>query len=125
MDIKRLFRSYWFRLVFGVLFWWSALVGLVWLLHSRYGWLKHLAFSDVLFVVGVLECLTASLGMMTDRLDVMLGGPYGSPAVPAQSSEDEKRWQMVAGFMERKSFGIRLMAIGLLTIFLSAALTFL
>jgi hypothetical protein len=124
MDKRRILRSFWLRISLEVLLLWAVIVALVWLLYSQVTSLQRFYFSDVLFIVGALECAIASGGLFGRPFEITGGPQYGAPALPVQSSEEERRMQALANFVQQRTFGIRLFAIGLLTILLSIVMTF-
>ncbi len=119
---KLSFRSVWVRLGLGVLGYTAVLLILTWLLH-QYLFLKNSSTGDSLFVVGVLACATASVGMFRSPYGEMLS-PWGVTAHPVEPTEAEKRARLVADFVEQRSFGVRLLAAGLLTIVMSVLFTY-
>ena len=122
MFRSRLFWSFILRESLKLLACEIVLVALALLLYSRVNWLQRYYFSDVLFLVGVLEVLTASVGMLGSPYGVT--SPYGVPAVPVQASEEELHDQQVAELMEKTSFAKRVTVIGLLTILAAVALLY-
>ncbi len=122
--MRRFLRSFWFRIGLEALVSEAILVALLWLLYQQVSSLQRFYFSDVLFIVGTLECLTASAGLMS-RPYRETGGPWFSvQALPVQASEEERRKQALANFVKQKTFGIRLLVMGLLAILLSVVLVF-
>ncbi len=118
MGKDRIFRSVWLRFGLEVLGYAAALVILTWLLH-QYSILYHAKLGDALFGMGVLACTIASAGMMRNSSSGVWPSPVGMSALPVQPNEEEKRTQLIADFVEQRSFGLRLFAAGLLTILLS------
>ena len=86
-------RLFSLRAVLGLLALEAATLVLAWLLFRWWHWLQR--FSDVLFLVGVLQLMAASFGMMGRPYEVP-NSPWGVTALPVQASEDEKRWQSIA-----------------------------
>ena len=113
MIKQRWFPSVWLRFGLELLVWEAVVLALAWMLFSRMHWGHY--FSDVLFVVGVLELMAASVGMLGRPYEPS-GGGYGVPALPVQPSEQERREQAVAEFIEKRAFALRLVASGLLTV---------
>ena len=123
--MKRLYlRSFWFRISLQALGLWAVIVALAWLLYWQVSSLQRLYFSDVLFVAGTLECLVASGGLLGRPFETTGSAQYGLPALPVQPTEEERRVQTLANFAQQRTFGIRLFAVGLLTILLAVCLTF-
>ena len=118
---KGKFLSFSLRAVLGLLALDAATLVLAWLLFRRWYWLHH--FSDVLFLVGVLQLMAAGVGMMGRPYEVS-NSPVGVPALPVQDSEQEKRWQLIATLIEQKSFALRLIVCGVLTVLLAVVLTY-
>jgi hypothetical protein len=117
MGKNRIFRSVWVRLGLGVLGYEAVLVILTLLLH-RYWILQNVSLGDAFFMMGVLACAIASMGMLRSPYGEMLS-PWGVPAHPIQATEEEKRRQLLADFVERRHFVVRLLSAGLLNILLS------
>ena len=84
----KFFRSFYFRTGLELLAWEAATLVLAWLLFRWWFWLQR--FSDVLFLVGVLQLMAASLGMMGRPYEVS-NSPWGVPSSPVHDSEQEKR----------------------------------
>ena len=122
MGTNRIFRSVWVRLSLGVLGYEAVLVILTWLLH-KYWFLRNVSLGDGLFAMGVLACTMASAGIMRNPFGEMLS-PWGVFAKSVQTTEEEKRGQLIADFVEQRSFGVRLLAAGLLNILLSIVVTY-
>lgn len=118
MKNNEIFRSVWVRLGLGVLGYAAVLAILTWLAHA-YWIFQHAKFGDALFGMGVLACLIASAGMMRNSSSGVWPSPAGMSALPIQSTEEEKHTQLIADFVEQQSFGVRLLAAGLLTVLLS------
>ena len=116
MFKHRLFHSFWLRFGLELFVWEAVVLGLSWMFFRRLYWLQR--FGDVLFLVGVLELMAASLGMLGRPYQVS-GGGYGVPALPVQPSEEERRQQAVAEYIEKRSFATRLVASGLLTVLIA------
>ena len=113
MVKHRWFHAFWLRFGLELLVWEAVVLALAWMLFSRMHWGHY--FSDVLFAVGVLELMAASVGMLGRPYETASGG-YGVPALPVQPSEQERREQAVAEYIEKRSFALRLGASGLLTV---------
>ncbi len=122
MGTNRGFRSVWIRLGLGVLGYLAVLLILTWLMQ-RYWILQKLNFGDALFVMGVLACAVASAGMMRNPYGEMLS-PLGVHAHSIEATEEEKRTQAIATFVEQRAFGVRLLTAGLLTILLSVLVVY-
>jgi hypothetical protein len=121
MFKSKFLLSFSLHAVLGVLILEAVSLVLAWLLFRWWYWLQH--FSDVLFLVGVLQLMAASLGMMSRPYEVS-NSPWGVPALPVQASEQEKRWQSIATLIEQKSFALRMIVCGVLTILLAVVLTY-
>ncbi len=119
--ITRIFRNHILRLCLEVLAWAAVSVGLAWLLHRYVGILQPHYLSDVLFLIGAFEIGTASFGMMRSPYGVM-NGPWGVTALPVQPTEEERRYQAVAEFVERRWFAMHLLGSGLLTILVAVVI---
>ncbi len=109
------------RTILWVLAFEAVTVLLAWLLFRWWYWLKH--FSDVLFLVGVLELMAAALGMLGRPYEVS-NSPWGVWAPAVHASEQEKRWEAVATLIEQKSFALRMIACGTLTVLLAVILSY-
>ncbi len=103
---------------------WAAQLALLWLLYGQVGSLQRFYFSDILFIVGIMESLAASGGLMGRPYEIAGSAVYGVPALPVQPTEEERRRQAIANFAQQRKFGIRLFAIGILTILLAIVMTF-
>ncbi|HVN55842.1 MAG TPA: hypothetical protein VMT46_16030 [Anaerolineaceae bacterium] len=112
----RFFQSYWLRLGLKMVVWEAVVLMLSWLLFRWLHWLKN--FGDVLLLVGVLEVMAASVGMMGRPYEVS-NSPWGVLSSSVQPSERERREQAIAEYIEKRSFSMRLIASGLLTILAS------
>ncbi len=124
MYKRRSFGAVLLRTVLIILAWEAVLLTLSWLLYQHQTHWHRYRFSNILFIIGALEMMIASLGMMNRTYEVP-NSPYGVWASPVQDSEQEKRYIMIANIIEQKAFGIRLAAIGLLTILLGVGLSYL
>ena len=109
-------RSIWVRLVLGVLAYTAALALLAWL-AQQYWALKRVRLGDAFFLIGVLACAAASAGLMRNPYSEMLS-PWGVFRT-IQPTEREKYAQRLAELVEARSFGLRLLAAGLIIILLS------
>jgi hypothetical protein len=94
-----------------------------WLLHRYWVILQRFSYADVLFVMGTLAGMLGSIGMMRNPYRVSLS-PTGVWASRVQSSEEEKHAQMVDELTHQVNFGLRALAVGLITILLAITLTF-
>lgn len=121
MKEKHFFKSTWFRMGLRVLVEGAALVAVAWVIHGRVKPLQHLRFSDILFFLGVLECMIGSLGMLSHAYGGSGNANFGAPAYPVQPTEEEKRIQAIDRFIAQRASSLRLLTIGLLTIILSIA----
>jgi hypothetical protein len=113
-------RSFFLRAALGLLTWEAATLILAWLLFRWWYWLQR--FSDVLFLVGVLQLMAGSVGMLGRPYEVS-NSPWGVPALPVQASEQEKRWQLIATRIEQRSFAVRIILCGVLTVLLAVVLS--
>ena len=109
----KLFHSFWLRLVVELIVWQGVVLGLSWLIYWRMNWVRY--FSDVLFLVGALELMGASIGMLRNPYRVFDGG-WGVPALPTQPTEEERREQALAEYIQQRLFAVRMGASGVLTI---------
>jgi hypothetical protein len=111
--------------VLKLLVWGAALTALAWFFFSRVSFLQNMRFSDLLFIVGAIELMIATVGMMRGPEDYTISPGMGRLAFPVKITEEEKREAMVADFIERNSFAVRMLIIGLLTFLASGVLTYL
>ena len=102
-----------------------GLIALTWLLFKRVDYLQNMRFSDLLFIVGALELMIATVGMMRGPDDYTVSPGMGRSAFPVKSTEEEKREAMLAGFIQQNSFAVRMLALGLLTFLASGVLAYL
>jgi hypothetical protein len=123
MSKIRLYLTYLFRLSLQILPLEAAYLALSWLLHRYWIILQHLSFADVLFFMGALASTIGSAGIMRSPYGVPLS-QLGVWASPVQPTEEERRVQLVDELIRRTSFGLRLLAVGLITILLSAVMTY-
>lgn len=124
MSRSGFFRSFWVRTILGVLVVVAVQAVLVWLLSQRVSWLQGKRYGDILLLFGVVEVLMGSTTMSGS--DRGFSDPrHGVPAFPVQNSEQEQRELMLAEFIQRRSFSLRVIAIGVLTILVSIAFTYL
>src|SRR5512145_782727 len=114
--IVKLLSKPWVRKVLILVVWEALVVALAWFLYKQVHWGKF--FSDTLFVLGSLELMIASVGMITKPYGVPLSG-FGVIAAPVQPSERELREQMVAEFTQKRLFAQRLAISGVITILLA------
>ncbi len=101
----------------------AAFLALSWLLHQYWNLLQRFSFADVLFFMGTLAGMIGSAGMMRSPYWVPLS-PWGVWASPIQATEEEKRAQLIDELMHQTSFGLRILAIGVITFLLSIAMTY-
>lgn len=94
-----------------------------WLLHKYWNLLQRFSFADVLFFMGSLAGMIGSAGMMRSPYWLSLS-PWGVWASPIQATEEERRAQMMDELMHQTSFGLRILAIGVITFLLSIAMTY-
>ena len=123
MVKQHAFRSFLIRLGLQILVLEPAFLALCWLLHQYWNLLQRLSFADVLFCMGTVAGMIGAAGMMRSPYWMSLS-PWGVWALPVQANEKEKRAQMVDELLHQNSFGLHLLAIGVITILLSAALTY-
>jgi hypothetical protein len=121
MHKGKLFRSFLLHLSLEMLAWEAATLVLSFLLFRLWNWLQR--FSDVLFLVGVLELMAAGVGMLGRPYEVS-NSPWGVFSSPVKTSEDEKRWQSIATLIEQRSFALRMIICGALTFLLAAILSY-
>ena len=117
MVKNRTIRSVWVRLGLGVLGFEAVLVVLTLLFH-QYWIFRYISLTDSFFSMGVLACAIASAGLLRNPYGEMLS-PWGVFAHSVRTTEEEKRTQLIAEFVEARSFGLRLLAAGLLSILAS------
>ncbi|HVP21758.1 MAG TPA: hypothetical protein VMS73_07845 [Anaerolineaceae bacterium] len=123
MGKKRVYLTFLFRLGLEILVLEAAFLVLCWLLHRYWTILQRFSFADVLFFMSALVGLTGCAGMLRSPYWQTLS-PFGVWANPVQATEEEKRDQLVDELMHQTSFGLRLLAIGVITFLLSVALTY-
>jgi hypothetical protein len=85
--------------------------------------MQRFSYADVLFIMATLMAMMGSFGMLRSPYRQMLS-PWGVWASPVQATEDEKRVQIIEEMMQQTSFSLRLLALGVITLVLSAALTY-
>ncbi len=124
MSKTRLYLAYFLRLGLQVLPLEAAYLALSWLLNRYWIILQPKSFADVLFFMGALASTIGSAGMFRSPYWVPLS-PLGVWASPVQATEEEKRAQLVDELIHRTSFGLRILAVGVITILLSAVMTYL
>jgi hypothetical protein len=123
VDRIRVYLSFLFRLGLEILVLEAAFLALCWLLHRYWIILQRFSFADVLFFMGTLAGMIGSAGMLRSPYWLQLS-PWGVWASPTQATEDEKRVQLVDELMHQTSFGMRILAVGVITFLLSIAMTY-
>lgn len=124
MNARLFVRSRWLRLVLEILLWEAVMLGLAYLYYRHLSARQpRLRYGDVLFLVGVLDLLVASLGMMGRPYEVS-NSPQGVWASPVHGTEEERRIHMLDEFIEKRWFATHLIATGLLTILISVMFTY-
>ncbi len=118
----RIYLTFLLRLGLQILVLEAAYLAISWLLHRYWNLLQRLSFVDVLFFMGALAGMMGAAGMMRSPYGVPLS-PLGVWASPVQANEDERHSQLVDELMHRTSFGLRMLAVGVITILLSVAMT--
>jgi hypothetical protein len=111
------------RLGLSILVWEAAYLGLSGLLHRYWRFLQSQTFADVLFFMAALAFLMGSAGMMRNPYGVPLT-PLGVWASPVQPNEDERRAQRLDEIIHQRAFGLRTLAVALITFLLSIAFTY-
>jgi hypothetical protein len=119
----RVYLSFVLRLGLEILALEAAFLALSWLLNRYWTLLQRFSFADVLFFMGTLAGMIGSAGMMRSPYWIPLS-PWGVWASPVQATEDEKRTQLVDELMHQTSFGLRMLAVGVITFLLSIVLTY-
>jgi hypothetical protein len=121
MGTHRLFQPFWLRGILKLLVWEVVLVALTWLFHEYVGTWKRTDFRDFLFLVGTLELLGASIGMLRSPYGVVGASGFGQgvPALPVETTEQEQRYQDIAEAMQRNKFALYMGSSGLLTVVLA------
>jgi hypothetical protein len=119
----RVYLNFIFRLGLQILALEAAYLALSWLLHRYWNLLQHLSFVDVLFFMGILAATIGSAGMMRSPYGVSLS-PSGVWASAIQATEQERHAQLVDELMHQTSFGLRVLAVGVITTLLSIAMTY-
>jgi hypothetical protein len=119
----RVYLSFLFRLGLEILVLEAAFLALSWLLHQYWNLLQRFSFADVLFFMGTLAGMIGSAGMMRSPYWLSLS-PWGVWASPIQATEEERRAQLMDELMHQTSFGLRILAIGVITFLLSIAMTY-
>jgi hypothetical protein len=123
MFKKRTTLTVLIRLGLGILAWEAVFLGLAWLLHRYWRFLQPHSFADVLFFMAALAFVMGSAGMMRNPYGVPLT-PLGVWASPVQPTEDERRAQRLDEIIHQRAFGLRTLAVALITFLLSIALTY-
>jgi hypothetical protein len=123
MDKLRVYLSFLFRLGREILVLEAGFLVFSWLLHQYWIVLQRFSFADVLFFMGTIAGMIGSAGMMRSPYWLQLS-PWGVWASSVQATEEEKRTQLVDELMHQTSFGLRMLAIGVITFMLSVALTY-
>lgn len=100
-------------------------IAVAWLLNRNVRSMQHIRFTDGLFLLGVLELMAASIGMMGRPYNASQGPGRGVPAYPVQPSDQEERSQALAELVEGHYFASRLAIIGVVTILIAVGLTYL
>jgi hypothetical protein len=100
-----------------------AFLALSWLLNQYWILLQRFSYADVLFIMGTLACMIGAVGMMRSPYWLSLS-PWGVWAPAVQSTEEEKREQLMDEIKHQKSFGLNVLAVGVISILLSIALTY-
>jgi hypothetical protein len=119
----RVYLTFLFRLGLEILALEAAFLAFSWLLNRYLTFLQRFSFADVLFFMGAVASTIGSAGMMRSPYRMMLS-PWGVWASQVQPTEEERRAQLIDELMHQASFGLRILAIGVITILLSMALTF-
>jgi hypothetical protein len=119
----RVYLPFFFRLGLQILVLEAAFLALSWLLHRYWIILQPLRFADVLFFTGVFAALIGSAGMLRSPYWVSLS-PGGVWASPIQATEEERHAQLVDELMHQTSFGLRILAVGVITILLSFVMVY-
>ena len=119
----RVYLSFFFHLGLEILALEAAFLGVCWLLHRYWNLLQHLMLTDVFFFMGALASLLGAAGMMRSPYWIPLSPGMGVWAAPVQATEEEKRVQLIEELKHQKSFGLRALAIGVITILLSFVMT--
>ncbi len=117
----KVFTSFWLRWLLKVVVGEALLLVVAWILHESLGPFQRISFSDELFIIGALAGAIGSTGMFRNPYGWNTS-PIGVQAYPVQTSEEEKRVQLLVDFMRQRSIGLLLLAIGLLTILASAGI---
>jgi hypothetical protein len=119
----RVYLTFLFRLGLEILLLEAAFLAFSWLLHQYWNFLQRFSFADVLFFMSTLAGIIGSAGMMRSPYWLPLS-PWGVGASPIQATEEEKREQLVDELMHQTSFGLRILAIGVITFLLSIVMTY-
>lgn len=114
-------RSFFLHIGLWLLILEAAAFVIAWLLFRLWYWVPR--FSDVLLLVGVLQVMAASVGMLNRPYEVS-NSPWGVPVLPVQATEQEKRWQSIATLIEQKSFAVRMIVCGAITLLLAVILSY-
>ena len=120
---RRVYRTFYFRLGLQILALEAVFLAFSWLLHRYWIILQRFSYADVLFFMGTLAGLMGSIGMMRSPYRLALS-PWGVWASSVQSTEDQKHTQLVDELMHQTSFGLRVLAVGVITILLAIAMTY-
>ena len=120
---RRVYLTYLFRLGLQILVLEAAFLAFTWLLNQYLPSLQRVSFGDALFIMGALASAIGCAGMFRSPYWVPLS-PMGVWASSTQANEEEKRTQLVDELMHQTSFGLRILAIGVITILVSIAVTY-
>ncbi len=123
MDIKHVYLQFYLRLGLQILALEAGYLAFSWLLNRYWSVLQRFSFADVLFFMGALASSIGAAGMLRNPYGVPLG-PWGVHAGSVSSDEEEKRVILIDEWLHQANFGLRLLAIGGITILLSIALTY-
>ncbi len=111
------------RLAPGILALEIAFLAGCWLLNRYWSLMQRFTYADTLLIMGALAAIMGSAGMMRSPYGIPLssGGIWASHF---RVTEDEKHEQLVDEMIHQTSFGMRFLAVGVITILVSIALTY-
>ena len=120
-DHNKYFRNYLLSTGLKLLVTEAVLLLVTWFLYQRASWLHKYPFTDMLFFLGVLLMMLASVGMLNRPYEVS-ESPMGVWAAPVQDNEEQKRRVALATFMQQRSFALRVTFLGLLNLLITGVL---
>lgn len=123
MRANRFDRKIILRLIRDVVVMEAVVVAVSWLLQRYWSALEHFSLGDVLFMMGGFSFFAGSVGMMRSPYWNVLS-PTGIWASGTQANETEKHTQLVDEMLHQFSFGMSLIATGVIAVLLSIPFSF-